>query len=56
MPDPIPFANIFPEIKGILEAVFIALLVLLAGAVGVFALFVFAQQFRNPGRRGRPNP
>jgi hypothetical protein len=47
-------ANILPEIKGLLEAVFIGLLVLLAGAVGVFALFVFAQQFRNPGRRERP--
>lgn len=47
-------ANLFPEIKGVLEAVFIGLLVLLAGAVGVFALFVFAQQFRNPGRRERP--
>jgi hypothetical protein len=47
-------AGLFPEIKGVLEAVFIALLVLLAGAVGAFALFVFAQQFRNPGRRERP--
>jgi hypothetical protein len=47
-------ANILPEIKGLLEAVFIGLLLLLAGAVGVFALFVFAQQFRNPGRRERP--
>jgi len=41
----------FPEIKGWLEAIFIGLLVLLAGAVGLFALFVIAQQFRNPGRR-----
>lgn len=47
-------ANLFPEIKGLLEAVFIGLLVLLAGAVGLFALFVFAQQFRNPGRREPP--
>jgi hypothetical protein len=46
-------AGFFPEIKGWLEAVFIGLLVLLAGAVGVFALFVIAQQFRNPGRRDR---
>lgn len=43
----------FPEIDGVLEAVFIGLLVLLAGAVGLFALFVIAQQFRNPGRRER---
>lgn len=47
-------ASLFPEIKGLLEAIFVGLLVLLAGAVGVFALFVFAQQFRNPGRRERP--
>jgi hypothetical protein len=53
MTDPMPFASFFPEIKGALEAVFIGLLVLLAGAVGLFALFVFAQQFRNPGRRDR---
>jgi hypothetical protein len=47
-------AGLFPEIKGTLEAVFVALLVLLAAAVGAFALFVFAQQFRNPGRRDGP--
>jgi hypothetical protein len=44
-------ASFFPDIKGWLEAVFVGLLVLLAGAVGLFALFVIAQQFRNPGRR-----
>ncbi len=48
-------SDFFPVIKGPLEAVFIGLLVLLAGTVGVFALYVFANQFRNPGRdrRGR---
>lgn len=46
-------ASFFPEIKGVLEAIFIGLLVLLAGAVGLFAMFVFAQQFRNPGRHRR---
>ena len=46
-------ASFFPDIKGWLEAIFIGLLVLLAGAVGLFALFVIAQQFRNPGRRDR---
>jgi hypothetical protein len=45
--------GLFPEIKGWLEAIFVGLLVLLAGAVGLFALFVIAQQFRNPGRRER---
>ncbi|HEY7762430.1 MAG TPA: hypothetical protein VIC52_05395 [Actinomycetota bacterium] len=45
-------ASFFPVIEGWLEAIFIGLLVLLAGAVGVFALFVITQQFRNPGRRG----
>jgi hypothetical protein len=46
-------ASFFPDIKGWLEAIFVGLLVLLAGAVGLFALFVIAQQFRNPGRRDR---
>ncbi|HWC71403.1 MAG TPA: hypothetical protein VG993_09605 [Actinomycetota bacterium] len=46
-------ASFFPDIEGWLEAIFVGLLVLLAGAVGVFALFVIVQQFRNPGRRGR---
>lgn len=49
-------ADLFPVIHGWLEAIFIGLLVLLAGAVGVFALFVIAQQFRNPGRKERPGP
>ncbi len=48
-------ADFFPVIKGPLEAIFVALLVLLAGAVGVFSLYVFANQFRNPGR-GRGGP
>ena len=49
-------ASFFPEVKGWLEAIFIGLLVALAGAVGLFALFVIAQQFRNPGRRDRSGP
>jgi hypothetical protein len=47
-------AGFFPVIKGPLEAVFIGLLVLLAGAVGVFSLYVLANQFRNPGRSRHP--
>ncbi|MDH5223845.1 MAG: hypothetical protein OEW46_03630 [Actinomycetota bacterium] len=47
----VQLANFFPRIDGWLEAIFIGLLVLLAGAVGLFALFVLVQQFRNPGRR-----
>lgn len=54
MPGMAMLAGLFPEIKGMLEAVFVALLVLLVAAVGAFALFVFAQQFRNPGRRDDP--
>lgn len=46
-------ADFFPVIKGPLEAVFVGLLVMLAAAVGLFALYVFANQFRNPGRGGR---
>ncbi|HET9310523.1 MAG TPA: hypothetical protein VFP41_04770 [Actinomycetota bacterium] len=55
MPDITVLASFFPDIEGWLEAIFVGLLVLLAGAVGVFALFVIAQQFRNPGRRGGSN-
>jgi hypothetical protein len=40
---------------GFLEIFFATALVGLVGAVGVFALFVGIQLFRNPGRRpGRP--
>jgi threonine/homoserine/homoserine lactone efflux protein len=44
---------IVPEIHGWLQAIFFGLLMLLTGAVGLFALFVIAQQFRNPGRGTR---
>jgi hypothetical protein len=33
--------------------IFVIVLLLLAGAVGLFALFLLLQQFRNPGRRAR---
>jgi hypothetical protein len=56
MPDTDLVAAFFPEIHGWLEAIFVGLLVILAGAVGVFALFVIVQQFRNPGRRERSGP
>lgn len=44
-------AALLPEIDGILPAIFLLALLTLAAAVGVFALFVIVQQFRNPGRR-----
>jgi hypothetical protein len=53
MVDAVLLGGLLPEIKGWLEAIFIGLLVLLAGVVGLFAFFVLAQQFRNPGRRER---
>ena len=37
---------------GKLEWTFVALLVLLVGAAGVFGLFIVVQLFRNPSRRG----
>jgi hypothetical protein len=40
-------------ISGFLEWFFAGLLTALVGAVGLFALFVFVQLFRNPGRRPR---
>ncbi len=36
---------------GILEWTFVAVLVVLVGAAGLFALFVVLQLFRNPPRR-----
>jgi hypothetical protein len=41
---------VLPEIHGLLPLIFVGVLVLLTIAVGVFALYVIAQQFRNPGR------
>ena len=41
---------------GFLEWAFVVLLVTLVGAAGVFGLFVFAQLFRNPGRRPGQRP
>ena len=38
---------------GFLEIFFVAVLVSLVGAVGVFAGFLALQLFRNPGRRPR---
>ena len=41
---------------GALEWTFVIVLVVLVGAVGVFALFVAANLFRNPSRRGGRSP
>lgn len=46
-------AVIVPEVHGPLELIFLGLLLLLLVAVGVFAFYVVAQQFRNPGRPAR---
>jgi len=46
-------ARILPEHIGILEGIFLTALVGLTVLVGVFALFVVTQQFRNPGRPSR---
>jgi len=37
-------------IRGFLEWFFLGLLVVLVGAVGLFALYLVAQLFRNPAR------
>ena len=51
---PMPLlAVIWPETQGLLEWVFLGLLVLLTALVGLFAVYVGAQQFRNPGRPQR---
>ena len=43
-------AVIWPETQGLLEWIFLGILVLLTALVGLFAVYVAAQQFRNPGR------
>jgi hypothetical protein len=43
-------------ISGFLEWFFAALLASLVGIVGLFAIFVFVQLFRNPGRTPRSRP
>jgi len=44
-------AALLPEIDGLLPAIFLVCLATLTGLVGVFAIFLIVQQFRNPGRR-----
>jgi hypothetical protein len=45
-----PIGALLPEIHGLLPLIFVGVLVLLTIIVGLFALYVIAQQFRNPGR------
>jgi hypothetical protein len=44
-------ASFFPVIHGWLEGIFIGLLALLVALVGLFALYLIVNQFRNPARR-----
>ncbi len=46
-------AAILPEAPGLLEWIFLGLLASLVALVGLFSLYVIAQQFRNPGRKPR---
>jgi hypothetical protein len=46
-------ARLLPPHIGILEGIFLLGLLGLTVLVGVFALFVITQQFRNPGRPTR---
>jgi len=48
-----PVAVLLPEAPGLLEWIFLGLLATLVGLVGLFSLYVIAQQFRNPGRGDR---
>jgi hypothetical protein len=49
-------ASFWPHMPGFLEKVFVGLLALLVVVVGLFALFLIANQFRNPGRRPGEGP
>jgi hypothetical protein len=46
-------ARLLPEHFGILEGIFLGGLAVLTAFVGLFALYVLTQQFRNPGRSDR---
>jgi hypothetical protein len=46
-------ARLIPPHIGILEGVFLGGLLVLALLVGLFAIYVVSQQFRNPGRSAR---
>ena len=46
-------ARLLPEHFGLLESIFLVGLALLTALVGLFALYVLGQQFRNPGRPER---
>jgi hypothetical protein len=49
-------ASFWPEMPGFLEKFFVGLLVLLVAAVGLFALYLITNQFRNPGRKPGEGP
>jgi hypothetical protein len=49
-------ATLLPEVHGFLELFFLGLLALLVALVGIFALFLIVNQFRNPGRRQGSRP
>jgi hypothetical protein len=46
-------ARLLPEHIGILEAIFLLGLAGMTALVGLFAIYVVTQQFRNPGRDRR---
>lgn len=48
-----PVAVLLPQAEGLLEWIFLGLLATLVGLVGLFSIYVIAQQFRNPGRGDR---
>lgn len=44
-------AALLPELDGILPVIFFVALTGATALVGLFAIYVIVQQFRNPGRR-----
>jgi hypothetical protein len=46
-------ARLLPPHLGVLELIFLLGLAGMTALVGVFSLYVLAQQFRNPGRSSR---
>lgn len=46
-------ARLLPEHIGWLEGIFLVGLATMTALVGIFAIYVLTQQFRNPGRARR---
>jgi hypothetical protein len=54
--DGLVVAALMPDVQGTIGWIFVGVLALMTAAVGAFSVFLFVQQFRNPGRPERRRP